>query len=924
MKIDFKKFLPHLIALAVFIILLLIYFQPVTEGYKLRQHDNITFKGISKEIRDYREKFGDEPLWTNTPFGGMPAALISIQFNNNWMNTVERIFELWLPHPVNLIFICMLGFYILFLCLKTEPILAAIGAIAFGFSTYTFLITGAGHNTKVIALAWMAPVIGGVIYTYRQKALWGAAITMLFFALELRANHLQVTYYLLMILFFYGIFEGIRYIQQKQIKSFIIRSAFVLVGLGVAVLPNYSMLKSIMEIAGETTRGESKLTINAKGESNKSEKTSGLDRDYITDWSYGKQESFNLLIPNAMGGASQRLENHPEVIEAIENQGVAAQIAKSSAYWGPQVQGTGGPTYLGAVIITLFLLSFIFIKDITKWGFLCITVLGLMLAWGRNYPGLTDFFIDNIPGYNKFRAVTIILVILQVTVPFLAIWGVQSLVKNREEIFKNIKRFYILGGVFFVVVFVLTFMPGTSFTFMSGEEKTMFADAAMKAGTNIQEAEYYNVIKRELINARYTLYFNDAIRMFALVLLTLGMIYLFIRNFVNKYVLFGVLGVLILIDMWSVDVRFLNNDTMDNGEYISWVQPQLQEMPNSASKSDYGIFSAELRDQPQLLSSIQKLEADYRTMKEERGDENTALTAAESDNIRFRELNFATDYRVLNLRDPFNDGRTSYFHKSIGGYHGAKQKRIQEIIEFHYQREMTTIIDSLNKNSFSGIANAVKNSHVLNMMNAKYIVFNPNADGMLTVLPDTFLMPTSQPGVIRNETTFGNGWFVSSIIEAKNDDDEILSLGKIDLRKTAILQKNMITKIGGKKTEGAGKIKLISYRPNKLEYSVQSNGDNIALFSEIYTDYGWKATIDGKETPIARANYLIRAIRIPKGDHKVIFSFDSPSYRKGEKVSLAGSALLLILFAFALYKTFFGKSPDEEKNAKPENSKIID
>lgn len=910
MKFNLRTIAPHLVAISLFLALVVIYFQPVTEGYKLRQYDNTTFKGTSKEIRDFREKYGEEPLWTNTVFGGMPATVISVQYNNNWMNYIERAMELWLPHPLNIIFVCMLGFYILFLCLKVDPWLAIVGAIAFGFSTYNFLIIEAGHNTKALAMAWMAPTLGAIIYTYRNKSLWGATMVMLFMALELRSNHLQVTYYLMLIVLFYGIFEFVQFLMRKELKKFFIRTAFVLGGIAFAVLPNYSMLKSIMDIAGETTRAESKLTITADGKSNKDDKTGGLNRSYIVDYSYGKTESFNLFVPNAVG-VNEAIGNYEDIMTEIENPQVAQQIAQSGSYWSDE--SNGGPNYIGAVAITLFVLSFLFINDLTKWGFLLIGILALCLAWGKNAPGLTDFFIDNVPGYDKFRAVTIILVILQVVIPLLGVWGLHYLVKNHEDIKKNIKRFYIVGGAFLGFTILFLAIGSSSFDFLSTREKQMFADTALKQGSNLQQMQFLNEVKKELIGARASIFASDALRTLAFVFGCLLFIYLFIISIVNKYVLYGAIGLLVLIDLWTVDIRFLNNDEGANGQaYLSWILPEEQAMPHYASDADYVIFETEVRKQPQLLQSISQLENSFQKQKDADGAENAALTLQESDNIRFRELNFATNYRVLSLENPFNDGRTSYFHKSIGGYTGAKQKRIQEIVEFHYSKEMQLLNPAFQTNNFDSISKAFSKLNVLNMMNAKYIVISSKGKGVIGVGPDTIIRPTDQPSVIMNNYAFGNAWFVKNIKQVKNDDEEILALYNTDLRTTAIMQPEMISKISAVAGSGEGTIELKSYKPNKLVYEVDSKTNNLALFSEVFTLNGWTAKLDGKEIPIARANYLIRAVSIPAGKHSLEFKFDLASYRSGEKISLAGSVLVLAFLIFGLYNIFKVSKNQEE------------
>lgn len=968
MKFDFKKVLPHLAAVALFLLVVLVFFQPVTEGYQLQQGDNMNFIGTSKEIRDYREKFQQEPLWTNTVFGGMPAGLISVQFYNNWMGHVQSALSLWLPAPANYLFLCMIGFYIMLLCFGVNPWLAMAGGLAYGLSTFHIHSIEAGHNSKMLAMAFMAPVLGGMVLTYRGKMLLGAAVTMLFFALELRANHIQVTYYLVMMLVMVGLGEMSRYVVNQRrflavvgttlfyivvdlnfkftgmasylfillglyilvelalalfkgnAMQFIIRTGLVVLAFGLAVLPNYSNINSLLETAPETTRSESKLTIKADGTSNKDEKTSGLDRDYITDWSYGKLESINLLIPNATGGASGALGNNEGITDNIEDPNIAKQVAESNAYWGEQA--IAAPYYMGAVVITLFLLAFFFVKDASKWALLAITLLALMLAWGRHFPGLTDYFIDKVPGYNKFRAVTIIMVILQVTLPLLAIWGLSQLDKHREEFSRRIKSFYIVAGSILGVILLVILLGNASFSYLSDREQGMFADAALKSASNVQQMQYINEYKSSLTSVRASLFNMDAFRTLVFVLATMVMVFLFIRGTISNYLMYVFTALLILIDMWSVDVRFLSIEASPNGEgYVGWFRPEDKLMPFTSEPADNAILKFEAAKQPALVQSITAYEQQLQKKKVDEGAENTAVTLQESDAIRFRELNFATNYKVLDMRNPFFNGRTSYFHKSIGGYHGAKQKRIQEIIEFHYVNEIGAINAGLQTSDINKIRDVFKSTNVLNMMNTRYIIFNPNGEGSIEVSADTVIPPRAQPGIIINDMAYGNAWTPANIKLVKNDDEEILALDKTDLKNTVVLQEAMLQKLGINKTAGTGNIVMTSYLPNKIEYDATGEGENIAVFSEIYSDKGWTAEVDGKQVPIARVNYLLRAIALPAGRHKVVFKYDLPSYHTSEKISLAGSIIVLGLFLLAVINALRPK-----KNNTPETSKpgVID
>ncbi|MFI5203665.1 MAG: YfhO family protein [Flavobacteriales bacterium] len=888
MKINYKALMPHAVAIVVFIIVSFAYFAPAASGYKLKQHDTKTFNGMSAEIQDYREKFNSEPFWTSHPFGGMPAGLISQRFPNNWMVPLDRAFQLWLPHPINLLFVAMICFYILMLCLRVNPWVGIAGAVAFGFSTYTILIIGAGHNTKALAIAYMPAVLGTLILAYRSRPILGSVLFMFFMALELRASHLQVTYYLAMILIFYAIAEFIRFIKNGEVVSFLSRSFLVVFAAGLSILPNYSMIRSTLEVGKETTRSESKLTINPDGTPNKSDKTSGLDRSYITGWSYGIKESWNLLIPNAAGGNSRAFGEEAEAnLSEDTNPQIVQQIQQTNAYWGPQDQGTGGPTYLGAVVILLFIMALVFLPDIAKWGILAATVLGLMLSWGKNYMGLTDFFIDNVPGYDKFRAVTILLCILQLTVPFLAFWFVDHLSKNREKYLAKIKWVYGVGGAVGFVLLLFYVMPGSFFDFLNTEEKTMFSKNM--SGADQQMNVLYADYKKGLIEARTSLFKADTMRSFAFILFAFGVIFTFLRYLPSKPFLYVGIGLLAFIDLWGINTRYLNNNEDPSGqyEYASWIPPEEEkDKPYFASEADKSILQTELATRPEL----QKIINDRITVAQQKtDDEPLSIQAAER--IMFCELGFATNYRVLNARDPFNDGTTPYFHKSIGGYHGAKQKRIAEIIAFHYQPELQSLLSTLGKaTTILSVDSALANMQVINMMNAKYIIGDP-----------------SRPA-IPNRFAFGNGWFVGNIYAATSADDEILSLRKHNLRTTAVVDKqsmNSLAKIDKTDSTG-GTITMTSFKPNYITYETNSNGTYLAVFSEIYAS-GWKAYVDGAEAPVIRANYMLRSIVLPKGKHKVEWKYTLAYYAKSETISIIGSLLVVLIMLVLAFLEFTGR-----------------
>lgn len=888
MKINYKALMPHAIAVVLFILISFMYFAPAASGYKLKQHDGMTFNGMAAEIQDYREKFDQEPFWTSRPFGGMPAGLISQLYPNNWVTHIAGVYQLWLPHPINILFVAMLSFYILFLCLRANPWVGMIGAVAFGLSTYTILIIGAGHNTKAMAIGYMPAVLGTLILAYRWRPILGSVLFMLFMALELRSSHLQVTYYLAMILIFYAIAEFIRFIMNGQIVSFFARSFLVIVAAGIAILPNYSMIRSTLEIGKESTRSESNLTINPDGTPNKKDKTSGLDKSYITDWSYGIKESWNLLIPNAAGGNSRAFGDEAEnLVREETNPQIVQQLRQTNAYWGPQERGTGGPTYLGAVVILLFIMALVFLPDVAKWGILAATILGLMLAWGRNYMGLTNFFIDNVPGYDKFRAVTILLCILQLTVPFLGFWFVDHLAKNREKYLAKIKWVYITGGIVGVILLAFYFVPGNFFDFLNKQEKAMFTENM--SGTDPQMVTLYSDYKKGLIEARTNLMKSDTMRSFAFIFLAFGVIFTFLRYLPSKPFLYVSLGLLALIDLWGVNVRYLNNEEDPAGlyEYKSWVPAEEKDKPYFASAADKSILQGEMDRNPALQKTIN----DRLAVAQQKLDGEPMLPQ-NAERIMFSELGFATNYRVLNAGDPFNDGTTPYFHKSVGGYHGAKPKRIAEVIAFHYSRELQQFSDALKSiRSQAGLDSALANMQVFNMMNSKYVIVNPDRPA------------------IPNPYAFGNAWFVSDIHPAGSADDEILSLGKENLRTTAIVDsvtaKNQLSKLDRIDSTG-GTIKMTTFKPNYITYESNSNGTYLAVFSEVYAS-GWKAYVDGAEAPAIRANYILRSIVVPKGQHKIEWKYSIPYYAKSETIAMIGSLLVFLILIVVCFLEFTGR-----------------
>lgn len=800
-KKPIAKLIPVVVAILVFIAIALAYFAPLLEGKRIQQGDIRNWTGMSKEIVDYRAQTGEEPLWTNSMFGGMPAYQISTQYPANLIKKVDLFLRLGLPGPAGFLFVSFLGFFLLLLVLRVDPWTALAGALAYGFSSYFFIILEAGHNSKAHAMAYMAPVLAGVILTYRGKLLAGGALTAVAASLQLTANHLQITYYLLLTLLI--IAAGLKFtaFKEKKLLDFAKATGVLIVAAILAVLPTFTNLWVTWEYGKESTRGKSELTLDQKNQ------TGGLDKDYATQWSYGIGESWSLLIPNVKGGASDALGNHEAALEKVDPQ-MKQYVSQQNAYWGNQ-PFTSGPVYAGAIVIFLFVLGLIIVQGALKWALITATALSIMLAWGHNFMPLSDLFLDYVPGYNKFRAVSMTLVIAGITIPILAFLALGQLAANREA-FGNMRRkvliaFGITGGI--TLAFAL--LPTLFFDFISAQELLQYEPMKAKGG---EMAAQVNLFLSNLETARIAIFKADAFRSFAFVLLAAGLLFAWGTFKLHKAFLFVGLAILIIADMYTINRRYLNDK--------SFVRASFVERPFTPSDADKLI----LKD---------------------------------------------TDpyYRVMNLAtNTFNDASTSYFHKSIGGYHGAKLERFQELIEHQ-----------ISKN----------NMKVLNMLNTKYFI-----------IPDDKRVPQVQV----NMEALGNAWFVDSIQLVDNANQEMEALSSFEPSKTAIIDKRFSSYLNGWQAvaDSTAGITLTKYAPNSLTYKTKAASDRLTVFSEIYYPHGWKAYLDGKEKAHFRANYLLRAMVVPAGEHTLEFRFEPETYYTGEKISLAGSVLLLLIALTAL------------------------
>lgn len=854
-----KQLWPHLVVVAVFITVTFAYLSPLLKGKTLVLGDISNFKGMAQEMTEWKDKTGEHILWTNSMFGGMPTYQISAANNTNLLSYVDKAFSLFLPRPADYLVLSMLGFYLLMCVLKVDKWWGAIAAIAYTFGSYFIISILTGHTSKVHAMAYIAPIIASVILTYRGKYLLGGALTMLFLSLQLYCNHFQITYYTIIFCFILAVALAWENIKNQQLSTFI-RASVVSVAAGLlALLPNATQLWLTYDYGKYTTRGKSELTIPSPSDgadaeaAKKNNQTGGLPRDYITAWSNGVGETFMLLIPNFKGGESAAIANVDKKALKEVDSGYRQQIGGSSAYFGEQ-PFSGGPTYAGAIVIFFFVLGLFFVKGPLKWAILVGTLISIMFSWGSNFNGLTNFLIDNLPGYNKFRSVSMNIVVANVLIPVLGLWAIFEMVKipdflnqpfsllGKETKLKNLHMFilaFVLTGGLSLAMYAA---PKAFNTFITQTEQTQLDEMAEKQPDQADAiANYID----NLETARIALFKPDALRSGLLVLVAAVVLFLFFKLKFDTRILAVILGVLIVGDLFMLDQRYI-----DKKNFIS-------------KEKDKVPFP-----------------------------KTTAFTSLENDkDPNFRSLNLAAS--------TFNDASLSFYNKSIGGYHGAKLKRYQQLIEFRLQKEIgfitTTlraggITDSVLKAMFNGVP-------TLNMLNTKYLVVNPDAPAL------------------RNPAAFGNAWFVNEIKWVANPDSEIVALNTINPRTTAAIDKVFEADLKGFNpvADSTASIKLTSYSPVELQYETNAAKDQLAVFSEIYYKNGWNAYLDGKLVPHQRANFVLRAMQIPAGNHKVVFKFEPEDYAKGQKISLAGSGLLLLLVALALFLSF--RKNKEEKAA---------
>lgn len=805
----FKKNGIHLAISAFFVIICFVYFSPVLQGKAPAQGDVLQAKAMQKEIMDYKAKDGKGPLWTNEMFGGMPAYQIWVQYPLNFATYGISVITDVFPNPVGTVLLYLLGAYLLFCTLKINPWLAAAGAIAFAFTSYNFIIIAAGHSNKALAIGFFAPILAGIILTLRGRYWMGASLTALFLALNIRANHVQMTYYFLLALLIYIGMEIYQAIKEHRTKELTKAIGFLGAAVLLSVMVNTSNLWTTYEYGKETIRGKSNLTAD------KAEPENGLPKDYAYQWSQGVGESFTFLIPNLYGGGAERLDGNSNVAKAVQKLGATPEQATGFAaqlpvYWGEK-PGTAGPYYFGAIICFLFVFGLFIVRGRIKWWILSTTILFLLLSFGKNFPFISDLFFDYLPLYNKFRAVESILAVVGLLFPILALLAIKEAQEGQYDQKYLLSKLKWSAGITGGFALIIAVIPTLFFSFKTAEHQQLIEYLGQANGLPAA-----NSIANALVEDRIGMARADALRSLVFIVIGFGLIWALITKKMKAEVVFGILAVVVLFDMWQVDRRYLNN----------------------ANFVDKSVLNAHY--QPR--------------------DVDTFIMADKD-----------PDFRVFDTTIPtFTSADASYFHKTVGGAHSARLKRIQELIDHQFTKSV--------------------NQDVLDMFNTKYIITQDRENGSYKMQ--------------RNATAAGNAWIVDRVQFVKNSDEEMKAISSFDPKKEAIVDikyKSLMDTTRAGLGGPTAFIKLDSYHPEHLVYSYSAPRDVIAVFSEVYYDKGWKMFIDGVEKPYFRADYVLRAAQLEAGNHKVEFIFHPTSYYTGEKISLAGSILLLAGLGFGFY-----------------------
>ena len=811
MKSGLKAFYTHFFVIVFFVIAALAYFNPVLQGKVIQQSDIRQYTGMAKEQNNFRKKTGEEPYWTNSAFGGMPTYQLGAYYPHDYVKKLDRLIR-FLPRPADYLFIYLLGFYILLCCLKVDYRLAALGALAFGFSTYLIIILGVGHNAKAHALAYIPMLLGGIVLTFRGKYLWGFVITAIAMALEVGANHYQMTYYFMLLVLILGVVYLFNAIREKKLKNFFGSVGLLIVAVVLGIATNATSLMATKEYADWSTRGKSELTLNPDGSPKTN--TKGLSKDYITQYSYGIVESLNIFVPRLFGGSNgEDLGENSKTYNFLIDQGISKSQAMDFSknlplYWGNQ-PGTAGPAYIGAIIFFLFIIGLILVKGKAKWWLLGGVLMSLVLSWGKNFGLLTDLMIDYFPLYNKFRAVSSIQVILELCAPIMGVLALKELLDSSVDKGKKLSALKISLFTILGIGIALFLFKGT-FSFES------FSDETLK--------RYYGDEILSLIQLdRKAVYTNDLFRTLIFIALAAGVIWLYLKERLKENLLVILIGLLILVDLVGVDMRYVNK--------YDFVSKRRMSDPFPETPVDKQILQ----------------------------DEGI--------------------YRVYNPQEGLNGASTSFYHKSIGGYHAAKPAGLQDLFDFYIYKGKIEI---------------------LNMLNVKYVI-QQDEEGR------------SAPAM--NPDANGNAWFINKLIEVKNADDEIKALEYMDVKNEAVVNTsrfNTINRFNFHK-DSLATVALTDYEPNHLTYKASNPNAGVLVFSEMYYENGWNAYIDGQLRDHFRVNYVLRALNISGGDHTIEFKFEPEVIQKGSRITLA-SSIVLGLIVIAGIGFSFRRTPKKEED----------
>jgi hypothetical protein len=819
-----KKILPEVLVIVFFAVISFAYFFPADiEGKILFRHDSSAGVGAGQEQSQYKERTGKMTRWTNSLFSGMPTYQMAPSYkSSDTLGVAMKAYHLWLPENVWYVFVYLLGFYILMRAFDFRRWMAALGAIIWAFSSYFFIIIAAGHIWKVWALAYLPPMIAGVVLAYRGKYLWGLLVTAVFAAFEVNANHVQMTYYFLFPIFFMIVAYLVEAIREKKICHFLKATAICAVGALIGISLNISNLYHTWQYGQESMRGKSELV--KKNSANQT--NSGLDRDYITQWSYGIGETWTLLVPNTKGGASIPLSESKTAMAKADPQ--FEQIYQQlGQYWGDQPM-TAGPVYVGAFVLMLFILGLFIVKGPMKWALLAATILSILLSWGKNFMPLTDFFIDYVPMYSKFRTVASILVIAEFTIPLLAMLALKEIVDAKLPVYKTRKYLWISFALTGGVALLFALMPSVFFSsFVSAQEAQALQQLPQ---------EYVGPIMNNLTEMRKAVFTADAWRSFFII--CIGMLCLLLYQFkkLRKEYMIGAIIVLCLVDMWQVNKRYLNNDMF---------------VPKS--------------------------------------EREAAQPLTKADEFILQDKSDCGNYRVLNLsKSTFNENETSYYHKSIGGYHAAKLRRYQELIDAYIAPEINLLMNAVAE--AQGDMTAIKGDSiwpVLNMLNMRY-----------AIIP----LQNGETAPLKNQYAQGNAWFVDQLTYVDNANQELAALGKMDLRHEAVADKKFQKQLGQAVAQDYNNVSvnLIAYEPNELKYDVKSAKGGVLVFSEIYYP-GWTATVDGQPVDVGRVNYVLRALQLKPGNHQVVLQFMPKSVDTTETIAYIAYGVLLLVILLVVY-----------------------